>query len=485
MDKAARTRHPNVVLAALLIAVGAYTLMQTMIIPTLPILGAKLGTDRSTTAWLVTAFMLGAAVSTPVLGGLGDRYGHKRVLLAVLGVFLIGTLGAAATQDIWTLIALRAVEGASMATLPLAFAIIPRTMPPTRIPAAFGLTAAMLGAGSGLGLVAGGLIIEHASWRWTFGAEAIIIVVAIAMVAAFVPESTPQLAKRIDLAGAVLLGGAVVALLVALTEGPRWGWTSWGVAALFLLAIVLFALLTVVEAKVRDPLVDLKLLTHLPMLITNVAALLIGVVPFFFYVLLPQLLQTPSGLADYGHGLSVLQAGLALLPGSILVMVGGRTAPWLRGHLGARAPLVAAMALMAAGAALTAIWHANTTEVVVWFCVLGLGAGYGYAALAELVAAIVPHDELAAANGLNTTVRTIGSAVGGQLSIVLLQNSTGAHGLPAEHGYTSAFWLAAVLAAIGIVLAGALRVHPYSRGERDTAHAPEQQLVSDRSAALG
>lgn len=479
--------RPNAVLAALLAAVGAYSLMQTMVIPAMSVLAHRLQTDTTTAGWLVTAFLLGAAVLTPVLSLLGDRYGHRRLLAIVLVVFLASTLGAAAAPDIAFLIAMRAVEGASMASLPLALAIVREAMPRERVASSFGVTAAMLGGGAGAGLVLGALIIQHTSWRWMFAAEAVVIAIAILMVRAWVPESPEHHSKRIDLPGALLLAGGLVALLLAVTEGTKWGWLSTGVLSLFAIAAVLFAALGVTAARRPDPILDLRHFTYPPMLVTNCAALLIGVVPFFFYVLIPELLQLPNGLppalrpaASYGAGLSVVQAGLLMLPGSCFVVLGGRTAPWLRARLGNRAPLAACMTLMTTGAVLTALFHTSPIQLALWFCLVGLGAGYGYAALADLVAAIVPRREIAAGNGLNTVVRTVGSAVGSQLAVVFLQTFT-VHGtsVPAQRAFTVGFWLAAALGAVGILLTGALRIRPYHQDP--TPDATVVALASGRT----
>ncbi|MEU1505317.1 MFS transporter [Kitasatospora sp. NPDC005748] len=489
-----RTRHraraasrPNAVLAALLATVGAYALMQTMVIPAMSVLAERLHADTAMAGWLITAFLLGGAVLTPVLSLLGDKYGHRRLLVVVLLVFLVTTLAAAASPNIGFLITMRAVQGASMATLPLALALVREAMPRERIASSFGITAAMLGGGAGVGMVVGALIIQHTSWRWMFGAEAVFIALATLMVIAWVPESPERHRKRIDVPGALLLAGGLTALLLAITEGTKWGWASAGVLSLFAAAVALFAVLGVVSARRTDPILDLRHVTHLPMLVTNLAALLIGVVPFFFYVLVPELLQLPTGLppvlrpmASYGAGLSIVQAALLMLPSSLFVVVGGRTAHALRGRLGTRAPLAACMTLMTAGAVLTALFHSSPAELAIWFCLVGLGAGYGYAALADLVAALVPRREIASGNGLNTVIRTVGSAIGSQLAVGFLQTYT-VHGtpVPAEKAFTVSFWVASALGVLGILLVGALRIRPYHQEPM-----PEARVVAvDRAAA--
>lgn len=203
--RGAMASRPNLVLAALLAAVGCFSLMQTLVIPAMSVLAQRLHTDTATAGWLITAFLLGGAVLTPVLSLLGDKYGHRRLLVIVLLVFLASTLGGAAAPNIGFLIAMRAVQGASMASLPLALAIVREAMPRERIASSFGTTAAMLGGGAGIGLVLGALIIQHTSWRWMFGVEAVFIALATLMVIAWVPESPERHSKRVDVPGAVLL----------------------------------------------------------------------------------------------------------------------------------------------------------------------------------------------------------------------------------------------------------------------------------------
>ncbi|WP_327709124.1 MFS transporter [Streptomyces sp. NBC_00464] len=479
--------RPSALLTALLVSVGSYALMQTMIVPALPVLTRELDTDPSTAGWLITAFMLGSAVLTPVVGSLGDRYGHRRMMLVSLGVFLLSTLGAAFAPGVPFLIVMRAFEGISMATLPLALTLIREKMPPERTVSAFGLTSAMIGGGAGLGMVVGGLLIDSASWRWMFGVESVLIAIALLLVVVYVPETSRQRTghtatpARLDLPGAILLAASMSALLLAVTQGSAWGWGSGRVIGLFVLAAVLLAALGTVETRRAAPLVDIRLLRHGPMFVTTVATLLIGAIPFLFYVLLPPLLQTPeSAGAPYGHGLSVIEAGLLLLPGAIGTMIAGRLGPMLSHRFGARAPLFAAMALMAAGGVLMAVWHGSVLQIGVIFVLVGFGSGFGFAALASLVAKIVPRRDLAAGNSLNTVVRTIGSAIGSQLATVLLQSSiVSSTGLPTDDAFGQGFWLAGGLGVAGIVLTVALRVHPY-----ESAGAPTGAVDTAKAGAV-
>jgi MFS family permease len=161
-------QHYGLTLAILTLATTAYALQQTMVVPALPQLQRELDASTTWVTWVLTGFLLSAAVLTPILGKLGDRFGKERLLVAALGTFLVGCVGCALAPDIWTLIAARVVSGAGGAVFPLSFGIIRDEFPPERVKIGIGLLSAVFGVGGGLGLVLSGVIVDNASWRWIF-----------------------------------------------------------------------------------------------------------------------------------------------------------------------------------------------------------------------------------------------------------------------------------------------------------------------------
>src|SRR5262245_23791368 len=226
-------QHYNFTLAILTIAGTAYALQQTMVIPALPALQRELNTTTTWVTWVLTILLLVASVSTPILGKLGDQYGKERLLVISLALFLFGCVGAAAAWNIWILILFRAVQGLGAAVFPLSFGIIRDEFPREKVGVGIGLLSAVFGVGGGLGIVFSGLIVDHLSWRWLFIFGAIPVAVAAILVDRFVPESPITTASRVDVLGAFLLSAGLVSLLLALTEGESWGWTSAGVLGLF------------------------------------------------------------------------------------------------------------------------------------------------------------------------------------------------------------------------------------------------------------
>ncbi len=240
----AERQHHNVTLAILALAGTAFALQQTMVIPALPALQRDLHTTTTWVTWVLTVFLLVASVATPVLGKLGDQYGKERLLTISLGIFLAGCVGCACAWNIWALIGFRALAGAGSAVFPLSFAIIRDEFPLEKVGLGIGLISAVFGVGGGFGIVFSGVIVDHASWRWLFIVGAIPVAIAIVLIHRFVPESPIKTPSRIDVPGALLLSTGLVALLLALTEGENWGWTSARVGGLAAVAAVALVALT-------------------------------------------------------------------------------------------------------------------------------------------------------------------------------------------------------------------------------------------------
>src|SRR2546421_3453916 len=316
-------QHYNVTLAILTLAGTAYALQQTMVIPALPALQRDLHTTTTWVTWVLTALLLVASVSTPVLGKLGDQYGKELLLVISLALFFVGCVGAAAAWNIWTLIFFRAFQGLGAAVFPLSFGIIRDEFPREKVGVGIGLISAVFGVGGGLGIVLSGLIVDNLSWRWLFIFGAVPVGIAAVLVHRFVPESPIKTPSRVDFLGATLLSAGLVFLLLALTEGENWGWTSARVDGLFAGAAVFLALWVAAELRVPEPMVDMRVFVQRQVLFTNICALITGFAMFGTFVLIPNFVETPRGLpaatarlVEYGFGARATKAGPYPLPGS-------------------------------------------------------------------------------------------------------------------------------------------------------------------------
>ncbi|MEU6477517.1 MFS transporter [Streptomyces sp. NPDC047017] len=461
-DSAPPAQPGTKALIALILAVLSYSLVQTMLVPTLGILQAELHTSAAGASWAVlSSTLLASAVLTPLISRLGDSHGKRRVLLITLALHLLGNLGACAAWNVGSLIAFRALQGVSLALLPLSLGLIREALPPHRVAFGLGLTSGLVGGAAGAGLLVGGLIVDHASWRWLFVAGSALVLLALAAVARYVPESRSTAPAPLDPAGAALLGLALVCLLLGLTQGPAWGWTSGRVGALAGGFVLCSAAFLWWEHRVPHPLIDPALLLGRPMAGAHVGAFLLGATQFVFYVLVPKLAELPAGLparaarlVDYGFGASVTVAGLILIPGTLLGLPASSAVGRVEGRLGPRAPLALGLAVSAAGGAVTALFHAREWQAVLGYAVIGTGFGFAMAALPKLIHDVAPPHAIATANGINTVARTVGGAVGSQLAAAVLASRTiTGTALPAGSGFTLAFWIATGIAAAGAVYA--------------------------------
>jgi EmrB/QacA subfamily drug resistance transporter len=454
---AGERRHYNVTLAILTLAGIAYALQQTMVIPALPTLQRDLHTTTTWVTWVLTVFLLVASVATPVLGKLGDQYGKERLLVISLVVFLVGSVAAACAWNIWVLIVARAIQGAGGAVFPLSFGIIRDEFPREKLGVAIGLVSAVFGIGGGFGIVLSGLIVDNASWRWLFIVGAITIAAAAVLVHRFVPESPIKTASRVDVVGATLLSIGLVALLLALTEGESWGWTSGRTLGLGAASLVFFLAWGWAELHVDEPMVDMRMLARRVVLFTNLTALIAGFAMFGSFVLVPNFVETPRGLSrsvqsavHYGFDASATRAGLYLLPSSIALLFAGPVAGLIGRRVGSKWPLAAGMLLVAGAAGSLAAWHDRPWQILAAMPLLGVGVGFAFAAMATLVTEAVRPTETGVATGMNTVMRTVGGVIGGQMGAALLA----AHTIPGTNapsvvGFEIAFGISAVAALVG------------------------------------
>ena len=313
-----RSSQRGILLAAAASA-AAFALMQAIVVPALPVLESDLGTSAAWATWTVSIYLLSASVATPLLGRLGDQFGKDRLLRVTLIVFVIGSIGAIFAWDISSLIVFRAIQGVGGAVYPLGFSILRDELPPERVPV-------------GMGVVMSGLIADHASWRLLFVVGAGVGVLALGLVWRFVPPSPTRSPSRPDLVGAALLSTGLVALLVALTEGPHWGWASTEFLGLAAAGAVILVIWVLAERRIAQPMVDMRVMAQRPVLFTNLAALMTGFAMYVTFTLVPVFSQLPSNLpapvqhlASYGLGATTTMAALYLLPGALAMLPAG---PW-------------------------------------------------------------------------------------------------------------------------------------------------------------
>jgi EmrB/QacA subfamily drug resistance transporter len=450
----AKRQDYRVTLAILTLAGSAFALQQTLVFPVLSTFQNEFDSSTAWTTWILTGFLVSAAVATPVMGRLGDQFGKKRLLVISLGVFLLGCIGAAAAWNLPSLIGFRVLAGVGGAVFPLSFGIIRDEFPADRVKVGLGLLSTVFGFGGGLGIVLSGVIVDHVSWRWLFVLGSIPVAATVLLVRRFVPESPVTSPSRIDVSGALLLASALVSLMLALTQGERWGWTSMRILGLSALSAVLFLMWGLVERRLPYPMVDMRTFGNRPVLLTNVVTLIAGFALFSCFVLVPAFVETPSR-RGYGFGATATEAALYLLPSSLALLFAGPLAGLMGRRWGSKWPLAAGMGLVYIGALSLAAHHQEPWNVLLSVGMVGVGVGFAFAAMPALITDHVEATETGVATGINTVARMVGSVVGGQVAAALLTAQTiGRSSTPAESAFDWAFGLgaAAALAACFIAL---------------------------------
>ena len=456
-------QHYNVTLAVLVTGALAYALSQTMIAPALPEIQADLGTTTTLVTFALTGYLLTASIATPVVGRLGDMFGKERLLVITLSIFGLGSLVCALSHSIALLIAGRAIQGVGGAIFPLSFGIIRDEFPREKVATAIGLISATFGIGGGAGLVISGLIVDHFAYEWIFWLALIVVVPAAIATHRFIPESPVKTPAKIDWGGAALLSGGLASLLIAVSEGNTWGWTSTTFIGLVVGAAVLLATWVRYESRHPEPLVDMRMMRDRPVLTTNLTALLIGFGMFGSYILVPQFVQVPAS-TGYGFGASVTTAGLFMLPSALVMLVAGPISGMMGTRYGSKLPLVIGTSLACLSFLMLAVWHESHLAIYLATALMGLGIGFSFAAMANLIVEAVAQSQTGVATGMNTIMRTIGGAIGGQVAASIVAGHIAADGLPAESGYTTAFAVSAFGVAMAVLAAlaipGRLRVRP-------------------------
>jgi MFS family permease len=393
-----RARY-QITFIVLAVATGAYSLLQSMVSPVLPLLETSLHTSQGTVTWVLTAYLLSASVFTPILGRVGDMIGKEKVLVAVLVALALGSILAALATSISVMIVARAIQGVGGGVIPLAFGIVRDEFPREKVAGAIGVIAALLAVGGGLGLVLAGPIVQVLDYHWLFWIPGVVVAAAAIATHFVVPESPVRTAGKISWAAAVLLSGWLVALLVAVSEAPGWGWGSAKVVGLFVAAVALAVAWVAVEVRSAHPLIDMRMMRIPAVWTTNLVAFL------------PEFLQTPSS-AGYGFGASITESGLIVLPMTVSMFIFGALSGRLSGLFSAKAVLVTGSAISVIPFAILAFAHSSISMIVVAVVIMGAGFGLAFSAMSNLIVDAVPSHQTGVASGMNANIRTIGGSIG-------------------------------------------------------------------------
>ncbi|GAB3266441.1 MFS transporter [Kineosporia babensis] len=445
---------PEVTFAVLTLAVGTFTLLQSLVIPVMATIQHDLNTTQSGVTWVLTAYLLSASVATPIMGRVGDLVGKERVFVAALVALAIGSLLAALAPNLAVMITARVIQGIGGGVLPLAFGIIRDEYPAHRVTGAVGTMASLSAIGGGLGLVLAGPIVDFLGYRWLFWLPLIMTLIAAVAAYLLIPASPVRSGGRISWRPALLLSAWLVCLLLPLSQASAWGWGSVEVLGLLAASAVLAGLWVLAETRASTPLIDMRMMRRRPVWTANLVALLLGVAMYAVFGFLPQLLQTPLE-AGYGFGAGITASGLLLASQCVVQLPTGILSGNLSARFGGKWFTVAGTAVTMLSLLMFAFLHDSRWQIVLGGAVFGLGMGLVFSALSGLIVQGVPQEQTGVASGMNANIRTIGGAIGSAVMASVVTAHAGPGGFPQESGYTVGFALLAV-ALLLATLAGLL-----------------------------
>jgi EmrB/QacA subfamily drug resistance transporter len=457
---AARVPYKHFVAMAFVFGVFMEILDVTVVNVALPTLAEEFDAGDGTIEWVVTGYLLSLAVWIPASGWIGDRFGTKRTYLFALGMFTAASALCGMAWSIESLIAFRVLQGVGGGMMtPVGTAMLFRAYPPEERARASSVLAVPTVLAPALGPIVGGLLVTHASWRWIFYANLPIGVLALVFSALFLEEHVEPTAGRFDRAGFVLSGSGLALVLYALSQGPGSGWDSAEVLVSGVAGVLAFAALIVVELRVPEPMLDLRLMRdHLFRASSITGFMMMGSFLGLMF-LMPLYLQQLRGL-------SAQESGLTTFPQAIGVMlvarfVGARLYP----VIGPRRLLAFGLGVLAAGNLMFVFvgLHTNLWWLRLLMFVRGMGVGFSFVPMQTITFATIAPSDTGRASSLSSTTRQVGAAVGVATLATVLATRTEAHTPTGAVGavvrearldaFHDGFIAAAVLGALGVILA--------------------------------
>ncbi|MCX4634171.1 MFS transporter [Streptomyces platensis] len=401
--------HPWLTLFSVAIGVMMVALDGTIVAIANPAIKQDLGASLADVQWITNGYMLALAIALITAGKLGDRFGHRQT-------FLIGILGFAAasaaigfSEEVALVVTFRVLQGLFGALLmPAALGLLRATFPAEKLNMAIGIWGMVIGASTAGGPIVGGLLVEHVNWQSVFFINVPVGVLALVLGLVILKDHRAENAPRsFDIPGIVLLSGAMFCLIWPLIKAGEWHWDSMKTWGFLIASVVLFALFALLESKVREPLIPLRMFRSLPL---TAGAVLMVLMAFAF---MGGLFFVTFYLQNV-HGMTPVDSGLHLLPLTGMMIVGSPLAGALITKFGPRIPLVGGMVLTAVAMyGMSGLDTGTDTGLMsLWFALLGLGLAPVMVGATEVIVGNAPLELSGVAGGLQQAAMQVGGSLG-------------------------------------------------------------------------
>ena len=438
---------------------------ETMLLPAIPEIMKDFDISYGTAAWIFSAYLIVAAVMTPIAGKMSDLYGKKKVLLILLTMYAAGIAAGGFANNISFLLASRIIQGVGLAAVPAAFSLLRDTFPPAKLAIAVGVFGSMYSAGSVVGLLAGATIINSLGWHFTFFSIVPFAAAMTVMIAIFVKENKGQLSdpvkiqksadKRpsIDLKGALALSVTIIAFLMALTlvESGIEPETLPQIGVAFMVSVISLAVFVIIERRVISPLVDLRLLKDKTLLPSYIILMATGITMFMAYPAIVQLVRSPTPL---GFGGDAVDAANVQLPFMVMFLVFASITPLIINRIGKLKPIIIGTLISVVGSIGLLMLHSTEYAVSTNLAIIASGLSMTTTATWNIVVSSAPRPFIGISVGVGALLLFMGMAIGPALAGVYMENHEtikGVQGLyPSLDSYNLVYLTSGLLSAVSL-----------------------------------
>lgn len=456
------------ILAILSSTLLAVMFSETMLLPAIPEIMRDFNIPYNTAIWVFSAYLIVAAVMTPISGRLSDIYGKKKVLLALLILYTVGIIAGGFTNSISTLLISRIVQGVGLAAVPVAFSILRDVFPVEKLSIAIGVFSSAYSAGSVLGLLFGASIIQSFGWHATFFLIAPVAAIVTTIIATFVPsrKSPHQLVKsidtidkeqknnKVDIKGGIFLSITITTFLIGLTLLETGGisnsalvLSSFGISSLSL------GIFIAIEKKTKFPLINLTMIKHKIILPSYILLILTGITMFLIYPTIVQLVRTPQPI---GFGGDAIAAGNVQLPFMITFLVFATISSFIINRFGNLKPAIIGGIFVTIGTSSLFIFHSTEIEVSANLALMAVGLSLTNIVGWNILVSSSPKEYTGISVGVGALLFFLGMAIGPALSGIYIQMNQsiieGIDGLfPSKESFNMIFLTAGIL-SIGLMV---------------------------------